>query len=257
MPKKFKLSLVEYLNSKPYALGLQEHQASWLEMVTDSPAGCANQLLAGEVDLGLVPIAILADLNPCYVLEGWGIGCDGPSGSVCLLCEVPIESAEAIVLDYQSRSSNLLLQILCREHLQIDPTFVTGKANYEQDIHGETAGLVIGDRALQMRHQYEYVYDLGTLWQELTSLPFVFAMWAGSKPLSEHKLEKLEKCFTAGLEMKAKIAEQHQSEFIHYDLSTYLFDNIQYQLDERYLDALELFLAKSEPFLQPEKLFNI
>ena len=252
----FTVSLVEYLNSKPYAAGFEQHKSGWLEVVQDNPAKCADRLLAGEVDLGLVPIAILPELDPCYLLEGWGIGCDGAAGSVCLLSQKPIEKAEQIYLDYQSRSSNLLLQILCREHLRIDPTFIIGKANYEEEIKGSKAGLVIGDRALHLRHKYDFVYDLGTLWKELTGLPFVFAMWAGSKPLSDSKLSKLERCFNAAMEKKSLLAEQCQPDFAHYDTAEYLLENIKYQIDHRYLEALELFQTKSAPFIQQEKFVN-
>ncbi len=37
--------------------------------------------------------------------------------------------------------------------------------------------LVIGDEALQRRHEFWKVLDLGQIWFELTGLPFVFALW--------------------------------------------------------------------------------
>lgn len=37
--------------------------------------------------------------------------------------------------------------------------------------------LLIGDEALQRRHQFHTLIDLGSLWKEMTSLPFVYAVW--------------------------------------------------------------------------------
>jgi len=37
--------------------------------------------------------------------------------------------------------------------------------------------LVIGDEALQRRHEFWRILDLGQIWREITGLPFVFGLW--------------------------------------------------------------------------------
>ena len=37
--------------------------------------------------------------------------------------------------------------------------------------------LLIGDEALQKKKQFHSILDLGTIWKEMTNLPFVFAVW--------------------------------------------------------------------------------
>jgi len=44
--------------------------------------------------------------------------------------------------------------------------------------------LLIGDEALQRRPEYTQILDLGQVWKDLTGLPFVFAVWQSTSPLS-------------------------------------------------------------------------
>ncbi len=255
--KKLRVSLVDYLNSKPYAVGLQQGEESGIEVISDNPARCADRLLAGEVDLGLVPVAILPQIDPCHLLEGWGIGCDGEVGSVCILSQVPIEETTSILLDYQSRSSNLLAQILCQEFLGLSPRFKRGGPGYERKVVGKVGGLVIGDRALTLRPAFPYVYDLGKLWKEYTGLPFVFALWAGPRELSKGETIIFSQHFEAGLSQTKEIAMRYQPDFPDYDTEKYLTENIKYRIDARYLESLGLFQTKSAPYINHEKLMTI
>ena len=55
--------------------------------------------------------------------------------------------------------------------------------NFESNIKGNTAGVIIGDRAYNYRDNFPYVYDLSNAWKKFSGLPFVFACWVSNKPL--------------------------------------------------------------------------
>lgn len=215
-----------------------------LEIDLAIPSECARQLTSGEADIGLVPVAVLPELKDYKIISGFGIGCEGPVASVCLFSEVPVQEIKEIYLDYHSRTSVELLQILVREHWKINPTFIHGKKGFEDRIQGNTAGLIIGDRALELSDKFAYIYDLGEAWYDWTKLPFVFAVWVSVKPLDPLVISMFEQALASGIQQIDKVIKILPSPEDHFDLKKYFTENISYTLDENKMKALDLFLQK-------------
>ena len=75
---KLKISAVSYINAKPFVLGINESGfLADYELQIDDPATCAEKLLNDQVDIGLVPVAILPDMEEYHLLTDYCIGCDG------------------------------------------------------------------------------------------------------------------------------------------------------------------------------------
>ena len=73
-----------------------------IELVIDYPANIAKALLKNEIDIGLVPIAVLPEMKEYHIFSNYGIGADGEVASVCLFSEVPIEKVEKVLkLEYK------------------------------------------------------------------------------------------------------------------------------------------------------------
>lgn len=213
-----------------------------IELVIDYPANIASFLTDHQVDIGLVPVAVMPSLKEHYIISDYCIGCDGEVGSVCLFSEVELRDIKTILLDYQSRTSVELLKILLKEHWGISPKLINATANYENLVHGTTAGLVIGDRALKQRARSKYNYDLGWAWKELTGLPFVFAAWLSNKKMPAQFIADFNKANEMGLHSLELIVQQN----LHhgYDLHHYYTENISYQFDEKKKEGMQLFLKK-------------
>lgn len=243
MDRKIRIGAVNYLNTKPliygFGQGLLQDKAT---LVLDYPAQLAQQLINGQIDIGLIPVAAIPRLPQHYLVGRHCIACEGEVASVCLFSEVPIEQIGSILMDYQSRTSVALLKILLREHWQVQPTLLDTAPGYEQQIGGSTAGLVIGDRALNLQGQFAYIYDLGEAWQALTGLPFVFAAWVATAPQPAAFVADFDACVGLGLQHLPAIAAAHA--LPQYDLFKYYTQHIQYHLDERKEEALTLFLSK-------------
>ena len=147
-----------------------------------------------------------------------------------------------LLLDYQSRTSVFLLRILLKDHWGINPILVDSSAGYQILITGTTAGLVIGDRALEQRNKSKYNYDLGLAWKELTGLPFVFAVWVSNKPMEEQFIEKFNMSNALGISQINDVV--NESAFFTFDLKLYYSKYIQYCIDASKRIGMDEFLAK-------------
>ncbi|MBN8784017.1 MAG: menaquinone biosynthesis protein [Terrimonas ferruginea] len=249
LDKKIKVGIVSYRNTRPLIYGLQHTALSNdIELIEDIPARLADKLKTGEIDLGLVPVAVIPQLGEYHIIGDYCIGTEGEVASVCLFSEVPLNEITRVYLDYQSRSSVALLQWLMRESWGIFPEIIQAEdESYREEIKGTTAGLVIGDRALEQRLISTYIYDLGAEWRAITGLPFVFAAWVSTKSLPESFVQRFNEANAAGIPRIDEIVAANP--FPVYDLRKYYTLNLSYQLDERKRKGLELFLS----YLQREK----
>ena len=185
MDRKIRVGAVSYLNTKPLIYGFEKGKMKdEVDLIMAYPSKIAAMLSNDEIDVGLVPVAIIPELKEYYIISDYCIGSDGEVGSVCLFSEVPLEKIERILLDYQSKTSIELLKILVKKYWKINPIFINTSKDYRNEISGTTAGLIIGDRALEQRKISTYTYDLGMEWKNFTGLPLVFAAWISNKKSS-------------------------------------------------------------------------
>ncbi|MGB8193133.1 MAG: menaquinone biosynthesis protein [Chitinophagaceae bacterium] len=243
MEKKIRVGIVNYLNTKPLLYGLQ-HSAiiNDIVLVQDYPAAIARQLQQDKIDMGLVPVAVIPKLPKAHVVSNYCIGCDGPVASVCLFSEVPMAQVKTVLLDYQSKTSVELARLLLRDHWKIEPELIYTKSDYQSEIQGTTAGLVIGDRALAQRNVSPFIYDLGEAWKIHTGKPFVFAAWISNKDLHEDFIRAFDEANAFGLQNIANVLSEvsHPS----FDLEEYYTKFIRYKLDDAKTAGMKLFLEK-------------
>ena len=240
--KKIRVGIVNYLNTLPLIYGLERPPIKdKIELVGAYPAKLAQMLASGEIDLGLIPVAAIPQLPTWHLVGDYCIGTEGEIASVCLFSEVPMHEIKKVYLDYQSRSSVALLRWLMKEYWGIHPQIVEASDDhYREEIKGTTAGLVIGDRALEQRKISTFIYDLGSEWKAITGLPFVFAAWVSREKLPDQFVEMFNKANAVGLEHIDEIVASHP--FDLYDLKKYYKLHLSYHLDERKRQGMERFL---------------
>ena len=198
-------------------------------------------LINGDIDVGLIPIAVLPWLKTWHIIGDCCIGTEGEIASVALFSEVPMSEIKKVYLDYQSKTSVALLKYLLSEYWGIEPELVDAKnEDYRSKIKGSTAGLVIGDRAFEQRKISTFIYDLGSEWRAITGLPFVFAAWVSIKPLDHDFIKEFNHANKIGLAYIDEIASQQS--FDLYDLKKYYHLHLSYILDDNKKRAMELFL---------------
>lgn len=242
--KKLRLSAVSYLNTKPFLYGLLRHPiAQQLKIETAIPSECARRLENGTSDLALVPVAVLPHLASYHIVSDYCIGTVGAVKTVAIYGEVPIEEMETIFLDFHSRTSVELSRLLLEEYWQLSPNLVNAQAGYIEQIKGRSGGLVIGDRTIGLDKRFPYVYDLGSIWQAHTGLPFVFAAWVSTKPLPPDFLQAFNEALAEGLALLPELLLLLPSPNPDFDLDDYFTNNISYLLDANKRKALDRFLA--------------
>ena len=197
-------------------------------------------LLNNEIDLGLVPVAIIPKLSEHHIISDYCIGAVKDVASVCLFSEVPLEEIATVILDYQSRTSVALAKILLEKYWKLKVKFVAATENFREQIKGTIAAVVIGDRAFEQRKISAYHYDLAAAWIEFAGLPFVFAAWVANKNLPESFITQFNEANKIGLQNIDAVVAENTSPF--YDLKTYYTENISYDLTSEKRKGLEKFL---------------
>lgn len=212
-----------------------------MELSVDYPAKIGQQLIDGIVDVALVPVAVIPKMKEHHIISDYCIGAEGPVASVCLFSDVPLHDIKRIYLDYQSRSSVALLKLLVRDYWKLDVEFIPTTGDYEGNIKGTDAGLVIGDRAFLQRKVSPYIYDLAEYWIRYTSLPMVFAAWISNKPLPIEFIQQFNNANGIGIHnIPAVVAE---NPYDKYDLTTYYIKNLSYPLTPSKRQGLNKFLG--------------
>jgi len=243
--RKIKVGAVSYLNTRPLVYAFENGaMVNEMELIFDYPSKVAQMLINDEIDLGLVPVAVIPQVPNAQIVSSFCIGATNPVASVCLFSQVPIQDIESVILDYQSRTSVALLKILLKDFWKISPNFIASEVGFEKDINGTTAALIIGDRALVQLNNFPFVYDLAEAWQMMTNLPFVFAAWVANKSLPDKFISQFNLSINNSLAQVDKIVDS--IDFPDYDLNVYFKENIDYILDDKKKEGLNLFLSKIE-----------
>ena len=154
----------------------------------------------GEINAGPVSLAdsfALEDI--CVPVSGFCLSASNKAGSNLLYSKKPMEelSGATIAAATADTTTRKLFQVWLAQKWE-------GSADSFVDMADEHDAFVIsGDDALRRRRGargYGNRYDLGEVWHEMTSLPFVFARWMARKELSKEEMLLVEDTLYVGLE---------------------------------------------------------
>ncbi len=243
MEEKLRVSVVAYLNAQPFIYGLKHHDISKkINLALDIPSECARKLLNQEADIGLVPVAVIPQLKDFEIIGKTCIGAIGKVASVLLCSDVPLNEIEKVFLDFHSRTSVALVQVLSKHFWEITPDFVQAPNDFIPQIQNKTAGVIIGDRTFNLQQDFKYIYDLSEEWFKFTGLPFVFAAWVGRKGIDVKVLSAFEAALQLGLKKKDFVIKECQPMYgDSFDVAHYLNVNIQYELDDEKTKGMRIF----------------
>jgi chorismate dehydratase len=244
MMEKTRVSIVSYLNSKPLLYGLNNSLVSkQIELSLDIPSKVAAKLTYNLADVGLIPVVGLEDLDDYQIIGDYCIGSVGKVRTVVLVSEVPLEQVETVLMDYQSRSSVLLAKVLAKFYWKKSFKWENTCNDFQNvSINGKTAGVVIGDRVFDIENKFSYIYDLSEEWYNFTQLPFVFAVWAANKKVSESFETAFNSALAFGIENMAEIVRKEQPNYPNVNIADYFAQNISFELDNEKRAGMKKFL---------------
>jgi chorismate dehydratase len=242
--KKIKISAVSYLNTKPFVYGILHSELNGkIELSLDMPSLRAAKLSEGSVDIGLVPVAVIPEIREAKIITDFCISASGKVRTVILASHVPLPEIKKIVLDYQSRTSVRLVQILNKNYWRLTPQWEKGEPGYlDRDTDVTTAAVVIGDRVFEAEKKFQYIYDLGEEWQKMTGLDFVFACWVANKFIDPEFITEFNTALLYGQTHLSEVIAENQPLYPDCNLDEYFRENILYHFVNSKKKGLELFL---------------
>ena len=240
-----RVSAVEYLNAKPLVHGLDARD-DLFDLRFDAPARCAAQLHDRSVDLGLIPSIEYLEHPDYRIVPDLAVASEGNVASVALFTTRPVTSLRSIAVDSNSRTSSMLLRILCAESWEIEPKMVKLRPDLPVMLKRCDAALLIGDSALFLDYERQGLekVDLGDEWAALTSLPFVWATWVGrSDVLTGEHVQTLQSARASGVQSIDEIVTSHcpDDEEKQEVGREYLRKTMSFALDERAQAGLKKF----------------
>ncbi len=243
--KKIRVSAVRYINSYPFIIGLRDGEvASMIDLEVCHPSECADRVISGRSDLGLIPVAMLTQMPEWHLVGDYCLSTNGEVLTVLLVSNTPFDEVTTIFLDYRSRSSVALCRILAARSWRRQFRWLPAPEEFEVTAlrYGEAA-VMIGDRCFEYARLFPHRLDLGLEWKRFTGLPFVFACWISSRALPEQFIELFNRALGEGLERRNEavtLLGEHAVASPE-EVIDYLSNNIDFRLDERKREALSLF----------------
>ncbi len=234
--QQIRISAVKYANTYPFIYGLTESGFGKKAIIeTDHPSECAEKLISGRADLGLMPAGALPLLGEYHIVSDFCIGANGNVRTVMLLSNSRFEDVRTIYLDYRSRSSVKLVKVLAANFWKRDFRWsdTSEQFNFRGIKQGE-AVVLIGDQCFELEKSFTQNIDLGGAWKEATGLPFVFACWTANKRLEEDFIAEFNKALLPGLNNIDAVVEKYGNtgSIIKDELKKYLTENIDYNLND-------------------------
>ena len=252
------LGRIVYMNVAPVYYGIDNAlKPDWLKIVSAPPSILNNMMEKNELDISPVSsVAYAKHQDEWLLLPDLSIACFGRVMSVILVSKKPFEKLtknKVIITDKSAAAAELIKLLFLTK--RVNPVFEIRTIQCPDEIKKYAeAALIIGDKALKEKWEvhFDYVFDLGHMWLELTGLPFVFALWAVRKSFADKRPETVStiiKLFNSSkkegnknLEHIAKTASEILK--IDIDICREYYDLLNYNLDPVQLKGIETFFDK-------------
>jgi len=242
---KIRISAVRYANTYPFIYGLMECGFDKkADLMTDHPSECAEKIITGKADLGLIPVGAIPFVNEPFILSDYCIGANGKVRTVQMMGNSSIEKINKVYLDFRSRTSVRLVKVLAEKYWNRRFIWEETSSGFDfASINGNEAVVLIGDQCFELEHNYDYKWDLAEEWKKFTGLPFVFACWVANKTLPDAFLVDFNDALSQGVNNIDLVTENFSNTgpITGNDLGRYLKDNIDFVLDSEKRKAMDLF----------------
>lgn len=244
--EKVRISAVKYANTYPFIFGLTESGFDKKASIeTDHPAVCAEKLIRGIVDLGLMPVGALPQLKEYHLVSDFCIGANDNVRTVMLLSNSSFDEISTIYLDYRSMTSVRLVKILAANFWKREFNWVDTSREFNfTSIKKTEATVLIGDQCFEYEKSFRNNIDLAGAWKQFSGLPFIFACWTSNKLLEDDFVSEFNKALGYGVSNIDAVVDRFGSTgtIRGSELKEYLTRNIDFKLNDEKRKGLKLFL---------------
>ncbi len=260
-----RVACVRYLNTAPLVEGLDKVEG--LTLIPTVPSRIVDLLATDQADIGLASVVDAVRCSvPLGVVPAGMIGSDGPTMTVRVFSEVPLDRITTLHADTDSHTSVVLARLLLAHqygrHVEIAPfdareRVSPGRPPAESlEESWPRSVLLIGDKVATdppPAARYPHQLDLGEAWKAWTGLPFVYAAWMcraseASSPAIRTAAALLDRQRRHNLTRLGWIVNTRAPE-ARWPLAlagTYLGDLLRFELDGRAKAGLERFLCEAK-----------
>lgn len=241
-----KIAAVSFFNSRPLLEGLDN--LPQVEIARMVPSQCLETLEMGLAQAAILPaIDLQRSRAPLTVLPAGCISSSGTVLTVRIFSQVRPAEIDTLWTDTDSHCSVALAQVLWyyqfKRRLRIIP-FSPGRWEAPETAQ---AVMLIGDKVVTRSPiGYNFQFDLGRMWFEMTGLPFVFAVWAANEDAPHAELNRLLACARRdGQDNLYDIARKYAPLYDWpMDLAhRYLTTNLCYDFTDAHREGLDEFFA--------------
>ena len=235
----YTFAAVGFLNAAPLAAFL-EKVAPGVSVIHGPPSQLMDHVLSGRADAALVPVFDYFNTPGVRMIDSLGIASCGNVRSVWLKCHRPLDQVRSVTPDPASKSSNALARILLVKHFALNVPMEAPPPGQSPD-----ATVVIGDRALCEPPGKFGNHDLAGIWTEMTSLPFVYAVWAylADNPHADELSRIAHEAKTAGMAALGELADRYTPKLAlsRDECLEYISELLTYDLGTKEIEGMELF----------------
>jgi chorismate dehydratase len=258
-----RIGTVSYLNALPLTLPLEKgviHSKYEFEITKAPPARLAHLMKVGSLDVSILSVVEPLIEKRFRIISGMSICSNGPSLTVQLFYKGELSKIKVLGLNKDSKTSNILAQVILNEKYQIRPKTVVVSNPDKSTLDQVDAFVSIGDRTFDLLKSDMQRIDLGEAWKDLTGFPIVFAVWV----LAPHYKDRdiipvLRSAREMGLQMLDEIVPRiSRTRDIPMEVLTrYFHENIDYILEtdeKKGIAKLFEFGSKIDQLPKPRKV---
>jgi len=228
-----KIGWIDYLNTVPFRKAIVNRNGKVI--IKGVPSFLNKLIYESKIDIGIVSSAeYIEHFNRYFLFSDVSISSYKKVYSVVLVSDVPMERLEYIYLSKESKTSNLLIEIILRKFLSKDT-----QIGFDIPSKMKTGFLLIGNKALEEKQKFKYVYDLSDIWFSYTKLPFVFALWCVRREFYYQSLDSVER-FKLNLKSSVNEFFKKDIKYLKPDVRNYL-QNLDFSLTKEHILSLERF----------------
>jgi chorismate dehydratase len=224
-----------------------------VELLPGVPTDLNRMLAAGEIDLGPVSsIAYARNHTRLLLSRRLSISSLGAVDSIQLVSRRPLTEIRTVALTPQSATSIALLKTILKLRFQQEVSYSQLTGSVAEALTGTDAALLIGDEGLEALYfpiPGTTCYDLGSLWQEWTGLPMVYAVWAAREDFARSNgpellavEDELVRCMDYGRDHLSEVVESALGRYrFEQACLTRYFARLHYDFTGEYREGLSRF----------------
>lgn len=256
-----RIGTVPYLNAMPLTFPIEKriiHSKFTFEITKAPPSRLATLIHIASLDIALMSVVEPMKEKRLRILSNMCICSNGPTLTVQLFYKDEISKIKTLGLDFESKTSNIVGQVILIKKYGIKPEVVTIRDPDETTLNEVDAFISIGDKTFDLVNTDMKRTDLGEEWLDLTGLPIVWAVWVMAPHFKDRDIiDVLRQSHKMGLTMLDEIVPRiARTRDIPMDVLTrYFHDNVHFKLgtDEKKGVAKLFELAHECSLLPPAR----